>query len=144
MAADRSSHRRCPVRKVFLEISKNSQEENTCTRVSFFNKFAGATCNFIKKGDSGTGIFLWILRNFWEPPFYKTPLGDCFWSESNLTIQPQNASQQHIYIKDFDIDHYDYCCHSRKSAIPLKRKSIQSHLLKHELQRESQAGVTIQ
>ena len=28
---------RCSVKKVFLEISQNSQE-NTCARVSFFNK----------------------------------------------------------------------------------------------------------
>ena len=31
---------RCSVKKVFLEISSNSQE-NTCTRVFFFNKVAG-------------------------------------------------------------------------------------------------------
>ena len=31
---------RCSVEKVFLEISQNSQE-NTCTRVSFFNKVVG-------------------------------------------------------------------------------------------------------
>ena len=55
---DRSS-----CREVFLEIPQNSQE-NTCTRVSFFNKVAGGACNFIKKRDSGTGVFLWILRNF--------------------------------------------------------------------------------
>ena len=34
--------------KVFLEISKNSQE-NTCARVSFLIKLQ-ATCNFIKNG----------------------------------------------------------------------------------------------
>ena len=33
----RSSHRRCSVKKVFLEISQNSQE-NTCARVSFLIK----------------------------------------------------------------------------------------------------------
>ena len=26
------------------------------------------------------GVFLWILRNFWEHLFYWTPLGDCFWN----------------------------------------------------------------
>ena len=56
-------------------------------------------CNFIKK-DSGTGVFLWILRNFLEHLFlqntssgclienrdwkmerirYRPPFGDCFW-----------------------------------------------------------------
>ena len=31
------------------------------------------------KKDTGTGVFLWILRNFKEHLFYKTPPGDCFW-----------------------------------------------------------------
>ena len=35
----RSSHRRYSVKKLFLEIWQNSQE-NTCARVSFFNKVA--------------------------------------------------------------------------------------------------------
>ena len=39
---------RCSVKKVFLEISHNSQE-NTCARVSFLSKFRPQTCNFIKK-----------------------------------------------------------------------------------------------
>ena len=42
---------RCSVKKVFLEISQNSQE-NTCARVSFFHKVAGLrpkACIFIKK-----------------------------------------------------------------------------------------------
>ena len=38
--------RRCSIKKVFLEISLNSQE-NTCARVSF-----------LIKRDSGTGVFL--------------------------------------------------------------------------------------
>ena len=40
-------------KKVFLEISQNSQE-NTCARVSF--------------------NFLWLLGNFWEHILYRTPL----------------------------------------------------------------------
>ena len=37
----RSSHQRCSVKKVFLEISQKSQE-NTCARQSpFFNRVAG-------------------------------------------------------------------------------------------------------
>ena len=38
--------RRCSVKKVFLEISQNSQE-STCDRVSYLIKFQA--CNFIKK-----------------------------------------------------------------------------------------------
>ena len=39
---------RCSVKKVFLGISQNSQE-NTCPRVSFLIKFQTSTCNFTKK-----------------------------------------------------------------------------------------------
>ena len=42
------------VKKVFLEISQNSQE-NLSARVSFLIKF--------QAWDSGAGVFLWILPN---------------------------------------------------------------------------------
>ena len=48
---------RCSVKKLFLEILQNSQE-NICPRVSFFNKVAASACSFIKKRRSGTGVFL--------------------------------------------------------------------------------------
>ena len=38
----RSSHQRCSVKRVFLEISQNSQE-NTCARVSFLIKLQAPT-----------------------------------------------------------------------------------------------------
>ena len=44
----RSSHRRCYIKKVFLEILQNSQE-NTCARASFLIKLKASSCNFIKK-----------------------------------------------------------------------------------------------
>ena len=65
----RSSHRRCS-ENVFLGISQNLQE-NTCARVSFLIK--------LWKKDSDKGVFLWILQNFKEHFFHRTPLGDCFW-----------------------------------------------------------------
>ena len=40
--------RKCSVKKMFLEISQNSQE-NTCAIVSFEIKFRAEACNFIKK-----------------------------------------------------------------------------------------------
>ena len=46
--------------KVSLEISQNSQK-NTCARVSFLIKLQAWG---LKKRDSGTGVFLWILPNF--------------------------------------------------------------------------------
>ena len=39
---------RCSAKKVFLEISQNSQQ-STCARVSFLIKLQGEACNFIKK-----------------------------------------------------------------------------------------------
>ena len=70
------------VKKVFLEISQNSQE-NTCARVSFLIKLQAA-CNSIKKGTLAQVFFC----EFWETSkntsFYRTPpvapsapLGDC-------------------------------------------------------------------
>ena len=44
----RSSHRRCSIKKVLLEITQNSQE-NTCAKVSFLIKFQASGSNFIKK-----------------------------------------------------------------------------------------------
>ena len=40
----------------------------------FFSKVAES----LLKRDSGTGVFLWILRNFREHLFYRTPPEDCF------------------------------------------------------------------
>ena len=49
---------RCFVKKkVFLEISQNSQENN-CARVSSFNKVAGLRVRLYYKRASGAGIFL--------------------------------------------------------------------------------------
>ena len=54
--------RKCSVKKVFLKISQNSQE-NTGAGVSISIKLQ-AVCNFNKKGGSGKGPCLWILWNF--------------------------------------------------------------------------------
>ena len=52
----------CFVKKVFLEISQNLKE-NTYASL-FFNEVAG-----LKHIDSGTGVFLYILRNVQENLF---------------------------------------------------------------------------
>ena len=64
----RSSHRRCFIKKVFFEISQNSQE-NTCDRVS--------RQQFYLKRGSRAGVFLWILRNLSEHLFHRTSPDDC-------------------------------------------------------------------
>ena len=58
---------------MFLEILQNSQE-NTCVRVYFLINLQD-----FKKRFSGTGIFLWILRNFLDYFFYRTTSDNCFW-----------------------------------------------------------------
>ena len=58
---------------MFLKISQNSQK-NVCARVClFFNKVVDLRPATLLKRDPGTGIFLWILRNFSENLFYITP-----------------------------------------------------------------------
>ena len=47
-------------------------------------------------------------------------------SENNLTVQSQKYYFNTVQQQGFHIDHCDYCCHSRKSAIPLKSKSLQA------------------
>ena len=54
VAGRKSSHRRCSVKKMFLNILQNSQEK-TCARVSFLIKLQ-ASCNFIKK-ETPTQVF---------------------------------------------------------------------------------------
>ena len=60
-------------KKGVFKISQNS-EESICARVSFL----------IKWQVSGTGVFLWILRNFWENLFLRNTSAGCFWI---LTIE---------------------------------------------------------
>ena len=76
---------RCSVKKVFLEILQNSQE-NTCARVSFLIKLQVSGCNFIslqlywkKRLWLWPGVFLWVLRNFKEHLFLHNTFGGCFW-----------------------------------------------------------------
>ena len=57
----RSSQERCSIKKVFLKISQNSQE-NTCARVSFSIKLQATACIFIKK-ETLTEVF---SCKFWE------------------------------------------------------------------------------
>ena len=66
-ASNRSSHRRCSVRKGVLRNFAKFTGKHLCQSL-FFNKVAG------------TSVFLWILRNFWEHFFYRTPADDCFLS----------------------------------------------------------------
>ena len=72
------------LKKVFLKISQNSQED-TGARVSFLIKLQAAPVTYWKK-DSGTGVFLWISQNFLKHLFLEKTSGGCFWYASELTI----------------------------------------------------------
>ena len=71
----RSSHQRCFIKKVFLEVPLNSQE-NACARVSFLAKFQAA-CNFIKKENLPQVFFskfCEISKNTFSYRTHRTPL----------------------------------------------------------------------
>ena len=72
-------------KKLFLKILQNSQE-NTCARVSYFNKVA---CNFIKIRDSGTQAFSCEFCEVFKNTFFcRTHLVDCFCNE--LSTDPNS------------------------------------------------------
>ena len=47
-------------------------QKNTCARISFLIKLQASSLQLYQKRDSGTGVFLWTLRNFSEHLFYRT------------------------------------------------------------------------
>ena len=82
----------CSVKKMFLEISQNSQK-NTCARVSFSIKFQAWDLR------PETGTLLWVLWNFEEPLFSQSTYGGCWTlSMTSIFIMSNIASsfQSHI------------------------------------------------
>ena len=78
---------------MLLEISQNSQE-STCARASFLMKMQASGLQLYSKRDSDTGVFLWILWNFLEHLFHRTPLGNSFY---NLIWQ--DAISQYLLLR---------------------------------------------
>ena len=63
--------RRCSLKKVFFEISQNSQE-NSCPRVSFLIKLQASACKFINK-DTLTQVFFCEICEISQNTFsYRT------------------------------------------------------------------------
>ena len=62
MYISEAATRGVPFKKVFLEILQNSQE-NTCARVSFFDKVAGLRLATLLRKDTRTKVF---SCEFWE------------------------------------------------------------------------------
>ena len=73
----RSSHQRCFVKKGVLRKFAKFTGKHLCQKV-FFDKVAGLPESLFRQRVSGTGVFLWILRNIWEHLSYRTPPDDCF------------------------------------------------------------------
>ena len=65
-------HKHWFYKRNFAKISQNSHKKHPCQSL-FFNKVATWGLQLYQKRDSGTSIFLWILRNF-SRTFYFTEL----------------------------------------------------------------------
>ena len=62
MISSEAVAQRCSIKKVFLKILQNSQE-NTRGRVPFQINLQTRRLHLYQKRNSGTGVFPWILRN---------------------------------------------------------------------------------
>ena len=47
-------------------------------QILFYHKVAGLRSETLLKWDSATGVFMWILQDFYEHIFHRKPPGDCF------------------------------------------------------------------
>ena len=81
IAIDRSNHRRCSLKKVFLKILQISQE-NTCARVSFLKGSRPRPAILLKKR-LWHSCFPVKFAKFLKTPFYRTPPNDYFYIRGN-------------------------------------------------------------
>ena len=91
----RSRHRRCPVKKIFLKIPQNSQE-NTCAIVSFLIKLPQA-CNLVKK-ETLTQVFSCEFCEIFKNTFFTEQLRTIAFPGCLLEIQGDSMSPQYICI----------------------------------------------
>ena len=87
-----SSHWRCSVKKMLLEISQNSQE-NTCARASFLMTLQASICNFIKKETLAqefsckfckiSKIYHFLQKKHCEIPFFAEHL----WASASVVLR---------------------------------------------------------
>ena len=78
------------IKKAFLELSQNSQE-NTCASVFFLMKLQAKACNFIKKETLAQVFSCEFWESFKNTVSYKTALSTfsysgCFWNEETSSI----------------------------------------------------------
>ena len=70
---------KCSVKKMFLKVSQNS-DENTCVRASSLIKLQASGLKIYFKKDSDKDVFLWILWNFLKTISLKNTYGG-FWTK---------------------------------------------------------------
>ena len=74
----RNSHQRCSIRKGVLRNLAEFTGKHLYQSLFFYKVADIRPATLFKKGDPGTGEFLWILLNFKEHLFHRRLLGDCF------------------------------------------------------------------
>ena len=81
---------RCFVRKVFLEISQNSHENN-CARISFLIKLhvtkSSKACDIIEK-ETLAQVFFCEFYEISKSTFLLNSSGGCFWKGTIIQIVP--------------------------------------------------------
>ena len=108
---------RCSVKKVFLEILQNSQE-NTCARDSFLIKLQAWACNFIKKESLAACNFIKkeSLAQVFSCEFYEISKNTFFYRTHpvaasvnrmvlSLIIKPEKNFKYHEILKS---NHFCY------------------------------------
>ena len=85
--------RRCSVKKVFVKISQNSQQ-NTCATVSFLIKLLVSTCNFIKKRLLHRCFPVSFVK-FLKTPFFKDHL---WWLFLTVEIVSRSRSRSRLVL----------------------------------------------
>ena len=98
----RNSHQRCSIRKGVLKNLAEFTGKHLYQSLFFYKVADIRPATLFKKGDPGTGEFLWILLNFKEHLFHRRLLGDCFcFCFFFLKYLSSNSLQlEHCYYKE--------------------------------------------
>ena len=85
--------RRCFIKKMFLEILQNSQE-NTCAKVSFLIKLLAEACNFVKK-ETLAHVFSYEFSKILRTPFLTDHLR---WLLLYRTSSPERCIVTYLWV----------------------------------------------
>ena len=92
----RSSHRRCSVKEVFLEISQNSQEKYLCQSL-FLNKVAGLRPAALLKKSFWHRCFPVNFAKFLRTPFFTEHLQWLLLNLSSTELAASESMEQVFY-----------------------------------------------